>query len=594
MNNTLQILKKNYRVVGKLFRYSQNFRKSYIAALLINSLTMVRFSFIIGFSTQWVTDSALSGDWATFRIAMTYAVAVFAGNAVLYYFEGYLMISRVAMMMAGVKTDLYNKVLNLAPAYFDSTHSGDLQSRLSSDLAQAQEAISFTLVDPINFGMLGIVNLILIALNSWKMALICLCLVALTILCNGLFIRKLQTLSESVQENIARAAERYSDILYTIPLLRVFSMQQWVFTRFDKENQKLVKDQKKVVRNSSLQESMNNLINNICRFVILGIGAIFLANGEFTVGALLAAFRYVSTLVFSATGFGSVMTNITKSIVSAERILAILDYAEEKSCPKQQVSAGAKPQCAGTAVSFRDVDFSYQDGVPVLNHLSFTLEKGKSLALVGASGAGKSTILDVLMGFYSSESTRRGIEVLGKAVGEYQLDELRENVAYLLQDSYFFDGTIRDNIACGRPGAAVSQIEAAAKNAKAHDFIMSLPAGYDTWIGENGAALSGGEKQRIAIARAFLKDAPVLLMDEPTSALDPQTEAAVQEVLVHLMAGRTVIIAAHRLSTIRDADKILVLENGSVVEEGTHAELLQQKGRYAHWYYARAHWQVLV
>lgn len=567
MNDTLQILKKNYRVVGKLFRYSKSFRKSYIAALLINSLTMVRFSFIIGFSVQWVTDSALSGDRAAFRIAMTYAAAAFAVNAVLYYFEGYLMISRVSMIMAGVKTDLYNKVLNLAPAYFDSTHSGDLQSRLSSDLAQAQEAVSFTLVDPVNFGMLGIVNLTLIARNSWKMALICLGLVALTVLCNSLFLVRLQTLSESVQENIARAAERYSDILHAIPLLRVFSMQQWVFARFDLENQKLVKDQKKVVKNSSLQESMNNLLNNICSFVMLGIGAIFLANGELTAGALLAAFRYVNTLVFSATGFGNVMTNITKSIVSAERVLAILDYEEERTCPKRQTGPKAKPECAAAAVSFHDVTFSYQDGAPILNHLSFTLDQGKSLALVGASGAGKSTILDILMGFCSPESVSPNVQIFGKAIGEYPLEELRENIAYLLQDSYFFDGTIRDNIACGRPGAAVSRIEAAAKAAKAHDFIMDLPDGYDTQVGENGAFLSGGEKQRIAIARAFLKDAPILLMDEPTSALDSQTEAAIREALARLMAGRTVIIAAHRLSTIRDADNILVLKNGGAAEK---------------------------
>ena len=580
MTNTLQILKKNYRVVAKLFRYSKNFRKSYLAALLINSLTMVRFSFIIGFSTQWVTDSALNGDWSTFRIAMTYAVAVFIGNAVLYYFEGYLMISRVAMMMAGVKEDIYKKVLELAPEYFDGTHSGDLQSRLSSDLAQAQEAISFTLVDPINFGMLGIVNLALIALNNWKMALICLGLVGLTVLCNSLFIKKLQTLNESIQENIAKAAERYSDILNAIPLLRVFSMQQWVFARYDKENQKLVKDQKRVVKNSSLQESMNNLLNNVCSFVMLGIGAIFLAYGELTVGALLAIFRYVNTLVFSATGFGSVMTNITKSIVSAERVLAILDYVEEGNRLEQQTKNKTTQTNSTAAVSFQDVTFSYQSNAPVLNHLSFTLEQGTSLALVGASGAGKSTILDALMGFYSLESTCKGIRVFGKAIGEYPLEELREKIAYILQDSYFFDGTIRDNIAYGKPGATDAEIETAAKAAKAHDFIMSLPNRYNTKIGENGEFLSGGEKQRIAMARAFLKDAPILLMDEPTSALDSQTEAEIQESLNQLMAGRTVIIAAHRLSTIRNADKILVLEKETVAEEGTHEELMELKGRY--------------
>ena len=569
---TWQILKKNYRVVGKLFRYSKNFRKSYLAALFINSLTMVRFSFIIGFSIQWVTDSALRGDWAAFRTAMTYAAAVFAGNAILYYFEGYLMLSRVAMMMAKVKTDIYEKVLNLAPEYFDGSLSGDLQSRLSSDLAQAQEAISFTLVDPINFGMLGIANLALIALNNWKMALICLGLVALTVLCNSLFLKRLQTLSESIQKNIAKAAERYSDILHAIPLLRVFSMQQWVFARFDQENQKLVRDQKRVVKNSSLQESMNNLLNNICSFLMLGIGAIFLAYGELTVGALLAIFRYVNTLVFSATGFGSVMTNITKSIVSAERVLAILDFAEERSFPDRPSETEETQENTEIAVSFQDVTFAYKNGSPVLDHFSFMLERGKSLALVGASGAGKSTVLDVLMGFYSSESSRKGIRVFDKSIGEYPLDELRKNFAYILQDSYLFDGTIRDNIAFGKPGATVSQIEAAAKAAKAHDFIMSLPEGYDTLVGENGAFLSGGENQRIAIARAFLKDAPILLMDEPTSALDSQTEAAIQEALAQLTVGRTVIVAAHRLSTIRGADIKMVLENCNIVETRLHED----------------------
>ena len=266
------------------------------------------------------------------------------------------------------------------------------------------------------------------------------------------------------------------------------------------------------------------------------------------------------------------MTNITKSIVSAERVLAILDFAEERSFPDRPSETEETQENTEIAVSFQDVTFAYKNGSPVLDHFSFMLERGKSLALVGASGAGKSTVLDVLMGFYSSESSRKGIRVFDKSIGEYPLDELRKNFAYILQDSYLFDGTIRDNIAFGKPGATVSQIEAAAKAAKAHDFIMSLPEGYDTLVGENGAFLSGGEKQRIAIARAFLKDAPILLMDEPTSALDSQTEAAIQEALAQLTVGRTVIVAAHRLSTIRGADIKMVLENCNIVETRLHED----------------------
>ena len=273
--SVLQILKQNYKTIFRLLQYSKSFRKSYIFALVINSLTMARFSFVIGFSLQWVTDSVLEGRWNEFRSAITFAAIAFTINAILYYFEGYLMVSRVEMMMAQLKKELYAKIINLSSDCLDETHSGDIQSRVSNNLSIASEAISFTLVDPFNFVALGVANLIFIALNSWKMALVCLVLVILTLLLNSLFLKKIQTLSEQIQQTIAAAVERYSDIIHAIPLIRVFSLQQWIFTRYDRENKKIFNAQKRLVKTTSLQQSLNGLINNVCSFIMLGIGAIF-------------------------------------------------------------------------------------------------------------------------------------------------------------------------------------------------------------------------------------------------------------------------------------------------------------------------------
>lgn len=555
--STLKILKENYKVVARLFKYSRGFRKSYIAALIINAFTMVRFSFIIGFSIQWVTDSAIARDWVQVENSLTFAVIAFVINSILYFFEGYLMLTRVEMMMAKVKNELCDKVLHLSAQYYDSNHSGDLQSRLTSDLALAGNAISFTLVDPINFIALGIANLIFIGLSSWKMAIICVILVALVIILNSVFIKRIQQSSEKIQSAIATATECFSDIINGIAIIKIFNLQQWIYNRYDNESKKVLYGQSRLIKMTSAQKSLNNLVNNVCNFVVLGIGAIFLSQGELTAGALLAIFRYVSTLVFAFTGFGMVLSEITESIVGAKRVLEILDLQEEN-----QSNYRIKPNLSDRIVlAFENVSFKYENGQRVIENFSEKIQKGEKIALAGPSGAGKSTILSLIMGFYEPSNEDGKIILYGKDIREYSLEERRRLMTYVPQSNYLFSGTIRENIAFGREGATDEDVVEAAKAAYAHDFIIKQPQGYDTKVGERGVFLSGGEKQRIAIARALLKDAPIILLDEATASLDSESEREVQTALEVLMEGKTVIAVAHRLSTVKDADRIIVLNS---------------------------------
>jgi ATP-binding cassette subfamily B protein len=577
--STFRILHDNYKVVLRLMKYSRDFRISYMIALVINAFTMIRFSFVIGFSVQWVTDSAINRDWVQLEKALWFAGIVFVINSVLYYFEGYLMQTRVEMIMAKVKVELFSKIMHLSSEYHDKEHSGDLQSRITSDLEAAGNAISFTLVDPINFCALGIVNLVLIALISYKMAFICMALVAVVFTINTLFIKRIQHTSSKIQSTISAATERLSDMIHGISIVKIFNLQNWINERYDSENRTILFWQSRQVKASNIQQATNDLINNVCNIGVIGIGALLLAKGEFTPGALLAIFRYSSKLVFAFTGFGNVLSEISRCIVGASRVMEILDLPEERQDGLQIAPELSLKQ----ALRFDKVSFAYENN-KILDAFSLEINTGETIAVVGPSGAGKSTLLQLVMGLYSLAEDGGKIYIRGKDMTEYSLSAIRQCISYVSQSNYLFSGTIRDNIAYGKSDASEEEIIQAAKAAYAHDFISKLPHGYNTYVGDNGIQLSGGERQRIAIARALLKDASILLLDEPTAFLDPEAEQEIQKALEALMKGKTVIVAAHRLATVKKADKIVVLENGRIVEADRHEVLIKQKGRYAHYY----------
>ena len=454
-----------------------------------------------------------------------------------------------------------------------------MQSRLTSDLELASESISFTLVDPINFGVLGLVNLALIAAISWEMAVICFGLVLAVIFINAVFMKPIEASSKKIQGFIASATERYLDTIRGIPIIKIFNLQQWIYNHYDKESKNVLSWQSRLNKITASQRSFNDFINLLCTFGIIAVGSFFLAKGRITHGALLAITRYSSTLVFAFTGFGLVLSDVTKSLEGAKRVLEVLDIPiEEEKCLEKS------PIVSESALEFKEVSFGYNDEKLIIKDFTEKIQSGEIIALVGPSGTGKTTIMKIIMGLYPLPKEFGKIFLFGRDINEYTLEERRKFMTYVPQNNYLFTGTIIENISLGRVGATKEEIIEAAKAAHAHDFISKLPLGYDSQVGENGGLLSGGERQRIAIARALLKDAPILLLDEPTASLDSASEQEIQKALDNLIQGKTVIVAAHRLSTIKDSHRIIVLEDGKVVEKNTHEELMKLNSRYAKYY----------
>ncbi len=471
--------------------------------------------------------------------------------------------------------DLFNHLLRLSFKYHDQTTVGDSIYRINSDTGFVSTMIwsnfRHLLTALVTFvGMLWIVVRL-----DWQVALLALGVVPLQYISVGLYGRLFNEKARRIKVMESKAQSFMQEALSCLRVVKAFGQE-------DREHQRAVGQRWQAVRariHLDLQESVFSFVlrflSRIDRSAVLLLCAYHVFQGRLTIGALLVIMTYVGQLQDPIDAIGDVLTDMQDSLVSAERVFEVLDIE-----PDIRDRSGAKSleRVSGTVV-FEDVSFGYDPARQVVHHLDFKARAGEVVALVGPTGAGKTTIASLIMRFYDPASGRVTLD--GVDLRDLTMQTLRDNVALVLQESVLFSGTIRDNIGYGRPDASLEEITVAARSANAHDFISMLPDGYDSQVGERGVRLSGGERQRIAVARAFLKNAPVLILDEPTSSLDSRTESVILDVLDRLMAGRTTFIIAHRLSTIRYADQIVVLEKGCIVENGVHDELLLGNGLYS-------------
>ena len=477
-----------------------------------------------------------------------------------------------------IRVRVYRHLIGLSLKFYHRQKGGDLLSRLTNDLLLTQRVLNFIMVEMIMHPMRILVGLAIAIGISWQMTLLVMVIMPILVWPLVYLGKRVFRAAKKRQVEQADLTQAMLQTFAGIRVIQAFRMEDAETGRFEQVNDRVLTRAMKVERAKATARALVALIySGGIPLMILGGGWLIL-EGIISVGRFVALLFVVAAMYPSIKSLSKVFNQLLECMAGANRVFELFD---EKAEVVDRPDATDIPAIRGK-ITFDGVTFAYDDE-PVLENVNFEVEAGKMIAVVGPSGAGKSTLLDLIARFY--DPVKGSVLIDGHDIREFKRDSILENLAVVTQESFLFNTTILENIRFARPDATREQIEEAARAAQIHDFIVEkLPDGYDTVVGERGALLSGGQRQRITIARAILRNPPLLLLDEATSSLDTESENLVQKALRSLLKGRTTFVIAHRLSTVQDADHILVLEKGKLVEEGTHQALLDQKGVYEHLY----------
>jgi subfamily B ATP-binding cassette protein MsbA len=505
-------------------------------------------------------------------------LTIFIVGGVATYFHTVIMNQIGQRIVTNVQRQMYGHLLGADLAFFHANASGTLISRLTNDVGVMRQAMGECLTNSFKGGLTLVFLIGVMFSKDWRLSVATFIVFPVSAMFVARIGRRMRKLSASTQAETGNFAALLSQTFMGIRHVKAYGMEKAEEARVQGVTESIYSFAVRGYRQSALTSPITELMNGLAFGAAILYGGWRIDSGLLTPGALasfIAAFGFAYTPIKR---MAKVNAQLQGGLAAAERVFDLLDLqATIVDAPK------AVPLLTQDhTVALNDVVFSYADGTRALDHLSITIPHGKTVAIVGPSGAGKSTIINLIPRFYDVQEGC--ISVGGQDIRDVMMNSLRKDIGLVSQETALFDDTIRANIAYGRPEASLDEIKAAAKDAFADSFINELPQGYDTVVGEHGVKLSGGQRQRIAIARAMLRNAPILLLDEATSALDNESERAVQSALKRLQQGRTTVVVAHRLSTIVDADCIIVLDQGKVIEQGTHSELLAKRGVYARLY----------
>ena len=582
--------KETLRQAARVFLYLLPYKRKFFASLfllLISSTLSLAFPYLIGKMLDGTQPGGVANGVPINGIALT-LMAVLAAQALFSFFSSLWFAQCGQRGLFDVRCEVYARLISLPMSFFARRRVGELSSRLSADLTQVEEALVFSVPQFLRQFVLMTGACVLLGITSWRLTLVMLASFPVAILVAIFIGRKIRGFSRKAQDQLAESGTVVEETLQGIANVKAFVNEAYETKRYS------------VALGGFLAMTLKGAAYRaaLVAFIIFAIfgavvlvmwaGAKFLQAGVITFGDLARFVLYTVYVGGAVASFADLYSQIQKTVGATARVRELLDEVPENVLPPEQAnrpklsesapqppaeSAAAGPRFRGD-VEFESVHFKYpsRPEVPVLRGLSLRGAAGERIALVGPSGAGKSTVVSLLLRFYDPDSGRIFID--GKPSTEYTLRDLRGQMAVVPQEVILFGGSVAENIAYGKPGATRDEIIEAARKANAHEFIDRFPEGYDTVVGERGMRLSGGQKQRVAIARAILRDPVILILDEATSALDSESEQLVQEALEGLMQNRTSFIIAHRLATIREADRIYVLQDGVIAESGTHDELL--------------------
>lgn len=492
------------------------------------------------------------------------------------FLSSYFIIPLRSGVVRDIRNQIYDKIVSLPIGFFSNERKGDVMARMSGDVAELEFSVMSSLDMLFKNPVMIIVCLTMMLVISWQLTVFVLILLPLAGLCMGRIGRRLKRKSLELQNLWGEQMSNIEETLGGLRIIKAFCAEDKVKTRFHRQTQAFFRLSNKVARRQSLAHPMSEFLGTLTIAIVLWFGGTLIITGTSSINA--ASFIYYMVIFYSminpAKELSKAAYTIQKGLASMERIDKILSARNpitDPAHPKEIKDLKGK-------VEYRDVCFSYEKDVPVASNVSFTIEPGQTVALVGQSGSGKSTVADLLPRFWDVDSG--SITIDGIDVRDLRVFDLRSLMGNVNQEAILFNDTFFNNIAFGVKEATQEQVERAARIANAHEFIMATEHGYQTNIGDRGCRLSGGQRQRISIARAILKNPPILILDEATSALDSESELLVQQALENLMKDRTTLVIAHRLSTIKNASQICVMHQGRIVERGTHQELLALNGYY--------------
>ncbi|HKZ69196.1 MAG TPA: ABC transporter transmembrane domain-containing protein [Anaerolineales bacterium] len=564
--------------ITRLLSYLKPYRRWLFVAVL-SLLFGAAMGLVFPWIMQTLVDAVLAGrDVAQLNTITAVLVVTFLVRSVFYYFQGYSLTYVGERVLLDLRKQTYAHLHRLSVRFFADRRTGELLSRLSSDVSLVRGALTGNLVTALGQLFTFVGSLVLMLILNWRLSLFILAITPIIVLSAAIFGRYLRRLTTEIQDKVADSTAMAEEAIAAIRVVKAFVREPFEVDRYGKQ---LETTFGQMMRQSVLRSAFGPLMSFLgfsTLAAVLWFGGQEVIEGRLTAGSLIAFLVYGINIAASLGTFTGLYTQLQEAAGASRRIFELLDEV-----PEIRDGSHAKPlPPVSGSITFDCVSFAYSDAGAVLHDIDLTIQPGEALALVGPSGAGKSTVFNLIPRFYDATSGQVCID--GHDLREVTLESLRMQIGIVAQEVQLFAGTVRENLRYGKLDATDAELEAAARAANAEEFIVRLAHGYDTVVGERGVKLSGGQRQRIAIARAILKNPRILLLDEATSSLDSESEGLVQEALERLMKDRTTVIIAHRLSTVHNANRIAVLDQGRLMELGDHPALMARGGLYARLY----------